>query len=402
MVWLHRVLATALAVGVVGAAVAASAQERKSIRIGTSYSKTGPQAGGAAVTYSPNVQLWVHEVNAKGGLLVDGKRLPIELIEYDDRTSNEDAVRNTERLANQDKVDFILAPYTTGTNLAVAPLFARYGYPQLGVAAVTDKGIEFAKRWPNSFWLLGGPIDGSRALTQLLKQQREQGQIGNRIAMVAVADAFGIEFAAAARKDFAEAGFQIVQDSSYPLGSQDLAPVISEAKRLNPDAFVAFSYPPDTFALTEQAQVAGFNPKVFYLGVGTAFPSFKARFGGKIEGVMGPGGWNADSAGIKSYVERHKAVTGKEPDAWASSVLFASLEMLGQAIERRGLDRAAVTKELQTGTFDTVIGKVKLENNTRKDLWWVGQWQNGLFQALAPIDQPDAKASVVPKPAWPM
>ncbi|MFT3912493.1 MAG: hypothetical protein QM737_23905 [Ferruginibacter sp.] len=38
--------------------------------------------------------------------------------------------------------------------------------------------------------------------------------------------------------------------------------------------------------------------------------------------------------------------------------------MLQQAIESVGkIDRAAIIKELQTGTFDTMIGKIKLENN---------------------------------------
>jgi branched-chain amino acid transport system substrate-binding protein len=37
--------------------------------------------------------------------------------------------------------------------------------------------------------------------------------------------------------------------------------------------------------------------------------------------------------------------------------------MLQQAIERVGkIDRAAVIKELQTGTFETILGRVKLEN----------------------------------------
>ena len=72
--------------------------------------------------------------------------------------------------------------------------------------------------------------------------------------MVNVADAFGIELAEAARPIFKKAGFEIVYDRSYPLGTQDLSPVVKGAKAANPDAFVAWSYPPDTFALTEQAQ----------------------------------------------------------------------------------------------------------------------------------------------------
>ena len=68
------------------------------------------------------------------------------------------------------------------------------------------------------------------------------------MAVVNVADDFGIELATAGRPLFKEAGFEIVYDKSYPLGVQDLSPVIKAAKAGSPDAFVAWSYPPDTFA----------------------------------------------------------------------------------------------------------------------------------------------------------
>jgi branched-chain amino acid transport system substrate-binding protein len=66
-----------------------------------------------------------------------------------------------------------------------------------------------------------------------------------------------------------------------------MAPILAEAARGNPEAFVACSYPPDTRTITEQARVSGFNPKVFYTGVGTAFPLYRQRFGANAEGVMG-------------------------------------------------------------------------------------------------------------------
>ena len=186
------------------------------------------------------------------------------------------------------------------------------------------------------------------------------------------------------------------------MGAQDLGPIVNEAKAANPDAFIAFSYPPDTLGLTEQARIAGFNPKIFYTGVGTAFPLFKNKFGANAEGVIGIGGWDGDSPAIKDYLARHKAsANGTEPDRWASAVTYASLQMLQQAIERVGkIDRAAVIKELQTGAFDTVIGTVKFENNLPTRYWWVGQWQNGEFYGVAPAGNANARAAVVPKPAW--
>lgn len=135
----------------------ATAQDRTSVKIGYAVSKSGANATGAGITTIPNYKLWVKEVNDAGGLtLPDGKRLPVDVVEYDDRSSAEDAVRFTERLASQDKVDFILPPWGTGFNLAVAPLYDRFGYPQLAVTGVTDKAPDFAARWKKSFWMLGG------------------------------------------------------------------------------------------------------------------------------------------------------------------------------------------------------------------------------------------------------
>jgi branched-chain amino acid transport system substrate-binding protein len=59
-----------------------------------------------------------------------------------------------------------------------------------------------------------------------------------------------------------------------------------------------------------------------------------------------------------------------------------------------------VIKELQSGTFDTIIGPVKLEKNLRVNSWQVGQWQNGEFYGIAPASLPGAKQPQLPKPAW--
>ena len=93
------------------------------------------------------------------------------------------------------------------------------------------------------------------------------------------ADAFGIELATAAKPLFAEAGFDIVYDTSYPLGTQDLSPVVKAAKAANPNAFIAWSYPPDTFGLTEQAVIEDLQVDAYYTAVATCFPAFGARFG---------------------------------------------------------------------------------------------------------------------------
>ena len=116
---------------------------------------------------------------------------------------------------------------------------------------------------------------------------------------------------------------------------------------------------------------------------------------------MGIGGSNADQKGIKWYIQHHKEVIGREPDRWASPITYASLQVLQQAIERVGkIDRAAVIKEINSGTFDTIIGKVKLKDGMNQNFWEVGQWQNGEYTGIAPFSKEGAKPPTVPKPAW--
>jgi branched-chain amino acid transport system substrate-binding protein len=399
MIGLGLRLLGATAAAALAFALPASAQDK--VKIGYAISKTGPNAGGASITQIPNYEMWVKDVNAKGGLKVGDKRLPIEVIEYDDRSNSEEAVRAVERLVTQDKVDLLFPPWGTGLNLAVGPVFNKYGYPQLAFSAVTDRAPELAKRWPNSFWLLGTSKQYVDALTGLLRKMRDEGKIGPNIAMISIADGFGIDLSQAARKGFTDAGFKLAYDKSYPIGTQDLSPLIGEAQRSGADTFVAFSYPPDTMALTEQSKVASYAPKVMFLGVGVGFPMYAQRFGANVEGIMSLGGWSKDNANTAAYAKKHEEMFKRGPDRWGSQIGYASLQMLEQAIERVGkIDRAAIIKELQTGTFDTVLGKVKLVDNMMQDNFWlIGQWQDGFFAGVAP-QRAGVGTPVVPKPAW--
>jgi len=396
-------LINALSAAALAAALFGSgAQAQDTIRIGWAISKTGPFAAGAGVTTLPNYQVWVKDVNDAGGIMLKstGKKAKLEIIEYDDRSNSEEMIKAVERLATQDKVDFILPPWSTGLNLAAAPVFNKYGYPHLAVTANSNRAPEMVKRWPNLTFWLGLPSELIDGLVDTMTTLRKDGKIGPKVAMAAVGDQFGIEQSTAAREGLKKAGFDLVYDKSYPFGTQDLQPVIKDAQAAAPDSFVAFSYPPDTIGMTDQAKLSGFSPKVFYVGVGTAFPIYKGKFGASAEGVMGVGGSNADLPGIKWYIQHHKEIIGREPDRWASPITYASLQVLQQAIERVGkIDREAIIKEINTGSFETIIGKVQLKDNLYKGVWAVGQWQGNDFYGIAP-KQDGVRAPIVPKPAW--
>lgn len=394
-----RILGSAaLAASVPGTFVRAQGAEAR-IKFGWAISKTGPFAGAAASAQIPNYRLWVDDVNKAGGILVGGAKRPIEVVEYDDRSQPEEAVRAIERLVNQDKVDFLLPPWGTGMNLAVAPSFHKGKFPMITPTCITDQMPQLVKRWDNMFSLLGTPSSYSDAIVGLLTQMRADGKIGSKVAMVNVTDQGGLELAAAARKSLKAAKFEVVVDSSYPISTQDMTPLIADAQRASPDVFLAFSYPPDTLGLTDAARVRGFNPKVFYVGIGSALPLYVAKFGAGTEGVMGPGGWNPNSEAFRGYIARHIALIGQPPEQWVSVLCYSGLQALAQSIEKVGkLDRPAIIKTLASATFDTVTGPLKFDNHFAAGGWTVGQWQGGTFLGIAP-KQPGAKEPIA-KPAW--
>jgi branched-chain amino acid transport system substrate-binding protein len=390
----------AIAAAIAVALPTSTAWAQATIKIGAVAPKTGPLAAGAAITHWPNVQLWAHQVNERGGLrMKDGSRRKVEIIEYDDRTNPGETIKAVERLATQDKVDFIVAPYSTGLNVAAAPVFAKLGYPQITATSITDKIPELTQRYPSIFFALGATTTLAGSVAEVLSKMRSEGKIGNKIAMVNVADAFGIELAEVSRPVFKKAGFEIVFDRSYPLGTQDLSPIMKGVKASEPDAFVAWSYPPDTFALTEQAKIEGLNVKAFYTAVATAFPAYGAKFGKSIEGHLGAGGVNMDSPQIKAYMAAHLKVTGKPADYWASAVTYASLQVLEQSIEAVGLDRKAVIDHINKSDFQTVMGPWKFNKQSIDKYWTVGQWQNGVFHGVASTGLPGAKPVIV-KTGW--
>jgi branched-chain amino acid transport system substrate-binding protein len=404
---LRRIISAAAvaALGTFVAWPAGAADAPKSIRIGYAVSLSGVNAQGAAVTTLPGYELWVKDVNDKGGIMVKefGKRIPVEVAaKYDDTSSAETLLRLEEKLMSQDKVDFVLPPWSTGFNLAVAPIFAKYGYPHLAVTANANDEEQLVKQFPTLFFFLNQPAHFGGALIEVLNKFKSAGQLNNKIAMLSVGDQFGAEMSAGFGAGLKASGYDIVLQKSYPLGAADLTNEIKEAKASGADTFIAASYPPDTFMLTGTAITQSYNPKIFYTAVGTAFAEYGGNFKEKANGVLGIGGWDPTLPGAQDYYKRLPAVTGHASDGWASPVTYASLQVLEQAIEKAGtLDRKKVLDTIANGgPWNTIVGPIDLKTHIREHQWGVGQWQNGQYVGVSPSDMPGAQPVIFPKPAW--
>ncbi|OUO93972.1 ABC transporter substrate-binding protein [Cloacibacillus sp. An23] len=125
---MRKVLAILSLVIVVLAAGAAFAAEP--IKIGYLAALTGDYAQ-YGITEVNMAKLFVDEVNAKGGVL--GR--PLELVPYDTKTRNEDAVNAVRRMIEVDKVCAIVGANSSGINIATAPIVADGKVPQIGTVA---------------------------------------------------------------------------------------------------------------------------------------------------------------------------------------------------------------------------------------------------------------------------
>ena len=111
---------------------------KDSIRLGFSMALTGFYAQGAQSQITA-YEVWKEVVNEKGGILVKdlNKKLPVEFVQYDDKSSAETAVKVYEKLITQDKVDLVLTPWGTTIHFAIAPLAEKYRVPMVGSTAAS-------------------------------------------------------------------------------------------------------------------------------------------------------------------------------------------------------------------------------------------------------------------------
>jgi branched-chain amino acid transport system substrate-binding protein len=370
------------------------------VRIGYALSMSGPYATSAATVSLPNYRLWIDDVNQRGGLWLSryGKRVPIEAVEYDDQSDVERALQLDEQLITTDKVDLLLPSWGTAMQVATASIFNRYQYPDVAALAQSQSLRERAIQLPYVFWFLPQPDETAARLEGYLKQLRDAGRIGNRVAILSVSDDHGIEMASALTPALATDNFSLVYSRSYPLGTRDVSARIKDIQQQSPNVFIAFSYPDDTMLITRQSIALGFNPQVFYTSIGTAFPQFGATFGTQTEGVTGFGSWvTLVNPPARDWEARYHALFQQDPDRWAGAYQYAALQVLEQSIEKVGyIDRPAIRDAIAAGQFDTIVGPISFTGQfNAQQPPFVGQWQDGQFR---PVESADGLQ--VPKPAW--
>jgi branched-chain amino acid transport system substrate-binding protein len=371
------------------------------IRIGQAISLSGPQAGGVAIAGGRIYEMWVDEVNKDGGIYVKeyGKKLPVELIRYDDKTDIGTMTKLLEKLILEDKVDFVFPPWGTAWLFAAAPIANKYGYILIGGPGGAMKLKEL--NLPYFFQVLNFSETQAPALAGIFKE------VGVKsVAVIYRGDLHGVEYGEAMIPYFKQRGIDVKMNKSYPPGIKDLSPLLKEAKSLGVDAFCAASYPDGGMLLTGQAIELGINFKALFITVTPFSPNlYRDTFGKNVvEGVMGGGAWNAKtSPGAKKFVDKFIARYGMEPDYWGGLYYWSSLQHFQQAIEKAGtLNQEKIRDVMAKSKFKTALGDFWYDKNRYfiNHPGEIGQWQNGVFEVIDPGKKRTAPP-LYPKPAWP-
>jgi branched-chain amino acid transport system substrate-binding protein len=378
-----------------------AAPAKDKIRIGWVTSLSGPYASGVPVTYGMVYDLWVEEINAKGGIYVKeyGKKLPLEIIKYDDKSDVGAMTKLLEKVILEDKVDFIFAPWGTAMLYAAAPIANKHKYILLGGPGGAMKLKEIIGQLPYVFSVLNMAETQMPALAAVLAEVKAK-----KTAIIYIQDLHGIEYKDAAAQELKKKGIEVVMSKSFPLGTKDLIPLLKDAKAANVDAFLAMIYPDQAFLVTGQAMEIGYSPKAFFATVGPCLAQYRDAFSPQgVEGIMGAGAWNAKTSPAAkefrdNFVKKYKV----EPEYWGTLFYYSSLQFFEKAIEEAGtLNQAKIRDIIATKTYETAMGPMKFEkgfNTTHPGE--IGQWQKGVFEIIDASKKRTANPEY-PKPAWP-
>jgi len=336
---LKKVLALLALVIVVFAAGAAFAAEP--IKIGYLAALTGDYAQ-YGITEVNMAKLVVGDINAKGGIL--GRQ--IELIPYDTKTRNEDAVNAVRRMIESDKVCAIVGANSSGINIATAPIVAKGKTPQIStvgtnpLVTVDNKG----KVRPYSFRIcFTDPYQGTLAADLAFKD------LGLKKA--AILYNVGSDYAQGLReffvKSYEKLGGKIVADEGFRETDVDFRAQLTKIKNSGADLLFLPGMGKDMALAIKQAQELGLKATV--IG-GDGYAEFMNEIAGPaMKGTYWVNHTYLEDPGMAPIFKRYKDVYKDDCKEFVNGTMaYDAMYWLIDAIKRAGkAEGPAIAKALE-------------------------------------------------------
>lgn len=396
------------AIGIVGYLSYKSAPEDariaggKKIRFGVSISLTGRYAReGQAV--KKGYDLWADVVNEQGGIQVGDTRYQIEIVAYNDQSDAATVSALVEKLITEDKVDFLLGPYSSPLTRAASEVAEKHQVPIVEGLGASDSLFE--KGYQYLFAVL---TPGSYYMKALLERASQLDPKPQTLVIASENTIFPKSTAAGVQRWAPQYGIEVIAYEEFPKDVTDLTPILTKFKALEPDIFIGSTYIETSMLMVRQARKIGFSPKIMAFSIGAATPPFAEGLGSYAEYIWGSTQWerNLDYTGpvfgsAADYAEGFHQKYGEWPN-YHNAEASAAAVAFQLALEQAGtLDRQQVRDMLASLDVETFAGPIRFDEtgkNVAKPMFAI-QIQNGQRVLVAPREIQES-SPIYPMTPW--
>jgi branched-chain amino acid transport system substrate-binding protein len=375
------------------------------ILFGSSVSLTGSLTKEGHLTQE-GYDFWKSYINSHGGIKVGGKSYKVEIKYYDDESKPATAAQLTERLIDQDHVNFILGPYGSGTTFTVAQMVERKKIPMVQGNGAAEK--IFSQGFKYTFAVLS---PAKRYLEGVLALAKVQKPAAQTVAITAASDSFSQEVAEGAAAWATANGMKVVYNNKYPDTATDVSSIISAVKAANPDVVLNAGHLQDALLVHKGLKEQNVLAKIYGYSVGPDTPDFTNSLGKDANYVFGGAQWSdavkytADKPGFyknaKDYAKAFEAVYHHRPDYHNAESTAACLAFQYALQSAGSLEPEKVRDALAKLDVTTFYGILKFDSrgmNVYKPMV-VNQIQNGRLVTVWPAGLAEASVKY-PAPPW--
>ncbi|OSS42693.1 Branched-chain amino acid ABC transporter, amino acid-binding protein [Desulfurella amilsii] len=355
---------------IVFAMLTTKAFARDSILIGFTTSLTG-KLNAESKAQLQGLQMWANNVNKNGGIYVKslGKKLPVSLKYYDDESNKERVQQLYVRLINNDKVDFLISPYSSDLTATAAIIAQQYGKIIISTGAAADD--IFAKGFSVVYQMY---TPASRYLTGALDMLKKHDPKAKKVAIIYEQSEFAKAVCDAAKAYAQKNGFNVVMFEAYTPNTTDFSAFLNKMSSSKPDALIGGGHFADGETLAKQVYEQKIPLKLISLIVAPAVPKFK-EIGEAALYVTAPSQWEPEVSysqenakklklsyygpSVKWFTDTYINTYHQEPGYHAAGG-FASALVIQKAIEETGtLDSNKIKQALDRMNIVTFYGQIK-------------------------------------------
>ncbi|AFA48969.1 branched-chain amino binding protein precursor LivK2 [Acetobacterium woodii DSM 1030] len=314
----------------------------------------GPMTGDAAIYGSSaeeGAKLAVTEINAAGG--IDGK--DIELIAYDSKADQTEAINAYNRLRDQDGVVAVIGGTLSGETLAMKDIMVSDKMP---VLTPTATAVEVTQDAPNIFRACflddyQGQAAGNFAF----------GTLGAKTAalLIGTGNPYSEGVSDAFKTSFTAKGGTIVGSESYGTTDKDFSAQLTKIKEMNPDVVFVPDYVQTVGPILQKAKEMGITAK--FVGA-DGWDGVQEEYADAAQGNYFTNHYAADSPSeiVQNFITAYKAEYNSVPNSFAA-LGYDAVYAMADAIKAAGsTDSEAIIKALNNTDYAGVTGNLKFDD----------------------------------------